>query len=95
MVHAPDDRSFFPPGRTPGEHWPQATAKCPACGPQTRFVTAITEDVRPSAICFTPRSPADADEWEQEPGVPVWALGVWLWVGNPDGVFGEREIGVP
>jgi hypothetical protein len=34
----------------------------------------------------------DADEWEQEPGVPVWVLGVWLWTGNPGGVFGEREV---
>jgi hypothetical protein len=37
----------------------------------------------------------DADVWEPEPGVPVWVLGAWIWVGNPGGVFGEREIGLP
>jgi hypothetical protein len=37
----------------------------------------------------------DADVWEPEPGVPVWTLGAWIWVGNPGGVFGERESGRP
>jgi hypothetical protein len=32
----------------------------------------------------------DDDEWEGEAeGLPIWALNVWLWLGNPNGVFAE------
>jgi len=33
----------------------------------------------------------DADEWEgpNAEGRPIWALIVWLWLGNPNGIFAE------
>jgi hypothetical protein len=53
-------------------------------------------------VCTPDTAPAgfagDADVWlhgEGEGGPPVWALNVWLWQGNPNGIFAHDNPNLP
>ena len=52
--------------------------------------------------CTPDKAPAgfagDADVWlhgEGEEGPPLWALNVWLWQGNPNGIFAHDNPNLP
>ncbi len=53
-------------------------------------------------VCTPENAPAgfagDADVWlhgEGEGGPPLWALNVWLWQGNPNGIFAHDNPNLP
>ena len=53
-------------------------------------------------VCTPDTAPAgfagDADVWlhgEGEGGPPLWALNVWLWQGNPNGIFAHDNPNFP
>ena len=53
---------------------------------------ACTPDTAPEGFA------GDADVWlhgEGEGGPPLWALNVWLWQGNPDGIFAHDNPNLP
>ena len=64
-----------------------------ASGDGLRLV-AVEYSVRKTCTSTPPEGfEGDADQWGTEPGRPIWSLGAFIWVGNPDGVFGGTEDG--